>query len=116
GFGARAAECDGVGVAINQSGQQGAVTQIDHLGVRRWRRAKGRPGVGDAAVLHLDTRSAEWRVPVPVDQSGRLQDALHWRSPGSRASRSPSPSRLEPMTTIVIARPGAVVTCGAVNM
>src|SRR5438105_5147256 len=61
----------------------------------------------DAALrdeLHFEPANAQQRL------------GCHVRIRGSSASRSPSPSRLKPITTSVIAMPGIAVTCTDRNM
>src|SRR5680860_762969 len=65
----------------------------------------------------LAHRTIEWRHIIGGHKTLHYQASLwagyrlRWR--GSRASRRPSPSRLQPSTTSVIAIPGYIISCGA---
>ncbi len=75
----------------------------------------GESGVGDLRLAgrRRDHRPGLGRIGASGVQRSNHAYRICWR--GSSASRSPSPRRLLPMTTSVIAMPGYIINCGALR-
>ena len=100
---------------VDESGQQRVARKLQMLRVGRRGDRRTRPNANDTVTIDQDGAIQPRLVSQAIDAHVRRKCAAspQPRARGSRASRSPSPTKLIAMTVTRIIRPGKIATHGA---